>query len=359
MDDPVLFYEPEDEFGYLSNFAEYSINIDGESWKSTEHFYQTNKFIEPEIRNRIKDARDPAEAFRLSRKFQNHIRADWEDSKYEIMQRAIHEKFTQHPRLAFLLLNTEGNEIKEHSHKDSYWGDGGDGHGKNNLGKIIMQTRDSLAKIKPYNLVRYVDSSKLPTEWGDFTLHGFKELSNNQEHVALTLNNWDVESSVLTRLHSECLTGDAFASMRCDCGYQLRKAMELIAKQGEGLLLYLRQEGRGIGLLNKIRAYHLQDDGCDTIEANENLGLKADMRHYDFVEGMLLFLGVKKIRLLTNNPKKIDAFTGTKVEITERVPMVEGVNPHNYFYLETKARKMGHKIDISKEGRRFRPQCLS
>ncbi|WP_246119291.1 GTP cyclohydrolase II [Aliikangiella coralliicola] len=217
-----------------------------------------------------------------------------------------------------------------------------------------MEAREFLKEIRPYNLIRYVDSSILPTEWGTFALHGFVEPENQQEHVALTLGKWTADSAVLTRLHSECLTGDAFASMRCDCGYQLRKSLELIAKQGSGVLLYLRQEGRGIGLLNKIKAYHLQDDGDDTIEANLNLGLAADMRYYDFVEGMLSYLNVKKIRLLTNNPEKINALNNCNIEITERVPMVEGINPYNFNYVETKAMKMGHKIDIGPEGQRFR-----
>ena len=354
MIDPVLFYEPDGPYGFLSNFAPYGILIDDEKWSSTEHYYQSSKFLDTQYRDEIKYSGSPDEAFKLSRIFAEHVREDWDEIKFSVMKKAIEEKFSQHPKLAFLLLNTEDHELREHSHKDAYWGDGGDGNGENKLGLILMETRESLKTQKPFSLVRYVDSSQLPTEWGTFNLHGFQETKTQQEHVALTLGDWSQDTAVLTRMHSECLTGDAFASMRCDCGYQLRKSLELIAKQGAGVLLYLRQEGRGIGLLNKIKAYHLQDDGCDTIEANLNLGLEADARYYEFVEGILNYLNVKKIRLLTNNVDKINALKKFDIEITERVPMIEGINPHNFDYVDTKARKMGHKINISLERQRFR-----
>ncbi|MCW8879595.1 MAG: GTP cyclohydrolase II [Kangiellaceae bacterium] len=351
---PVLFYEPDGPYGFLSNFATYPITVDGEKWASTEHYYQSKKFVETQYSDQIKFAGSPDEAFKLSRVFVDQVRDDWDTIKFSVMKKAIIEKFSQHPKLAFLLLNTEEHELREHSHKDSYWGDGGDGNGLNKLGIILMEVREHLEKLEPYSLIRYVDSSKLPTEWGTFNIHGFFETATQKEHVALTLGEWSPESAVLTRMHSECLTGDAFASMRCDCGYQLRKSLELIAKEGSGVLLYLRQEGRGIGLLNKIKAYHLQDDGCDTIEANLNLGLEADMRRYDFVEGMLSFFGIRKIRLLTNNTDKINSLKKVNIDISERVPMVEGINPYNFDYVDTKARKMGHKIDMALERHRFR-----
>jgi GTP cyclohydrolase II len=156
----------------------------------------------------------------------------------------------------------------------------------------------------------------------------------------------DINASepVLARAHSECLTGDALFSMRCDCGYQLEEALSSIAKAGRGVLLYLRQEGRGIGLLNKIKAYNLQDQGADTVEANERLGFGADLRQYDMCQPMLEHLGVKTIRLMTNNPRKVKALSEAGVHILERVAIEVGRNPHNDGYLNTKASKLGHYL---------------
>jgi GTP cyclohydrolase II len=197
--------------------------------------------------------------------------------------------------------------------------------------------------------IRYIESSRLPTAWGVFTIHGFEDDQSGQEHVALTLgdvaNNISGAEPVLTRIHSECLTGDALFSLRCDCGSQLKAAMEQIAKQGRGVLLYLRQEGRGIGLINKIKAYHLQDSGADTVEANEQLGFGADMRDYSMIEPMLEHLKVSRIRLLTNNPRKVKALEQMGFQVSERIPLQTGKNPHNVAYLATKAGKLGHLFD--------------
>lgn len=190
--------------------------------------------------------------------------------------------------------------------------------------------------------IRYVASSKLPTPFGVFTMHGFEETATGKEHVALTMGDIDSGEPVLARAHSECLTGDALYSMRCDCGYQLEAAMNAVAEAGRGVILYLRQEGRGIGLLNKIRAYNLQDQGADTVEANEQLGFGADMRDYSMCEPMLTHLGIKAIRLMTNNPRKVKALSDAGVDVSERVPLQVGRNPHNDAYLATKASKLGH-----------------
>lgn len=197
----------------------------------------------------------------------------------------------------------------------------------------------------PAEWVRLVDSCDLPTRWGAFRLHGFVDLRNGQEHVALALGDLAGSGPVLARVHSECLTGDAFGSRRCDCGAQLEAAMERIAAEGRGVILYMRQEGRGIGLLNKIRAYHLQDDGADTVQANQALGFAPDLRSYELVAPMLGRLGVQAVRLMTNNPRKVDALQAAGVPVAERLPIRVGRNPANQGYLETKRSKLGHLLD--------------
>jgi len=190
--------------------------------------------------------------------------------------------------------------------------------------------------------VRFIETCRLPTPFAVFDMHGFEEVESGQEHVVLTLGDINSGQPVLARTHSECLTGDALFSMRCDCGYQLEQAMQSIAKEGRGVLLYLRQEGRGIGLLNKIRAYQLQDQGADTVEANEKLGFAADLRDYTVCYDMLSHLGIKSLRLMTNNPRKVKALTAGGVDVVERIPIEVGRNPHNDSYLSTKASKLGH-----------------
>ena len=192
--------------------------------------------------------------------------------------------------------------------------------------------------------VTLVAKSKLPTPWGTFTLVGFQETGTGKDHAALVMGDITGDEPVLGRIHSECLTGDALFSLRCDCGFQLQAALENIAKAGRGVLLYVRQEGRGIGLLNKIRAYHLQDQGADTVEANVALGFAADMRDYTICADMLKALEVKSLRLMTNNPRKMKAMESFGIQVAERVPLQEGRNPHNEFYLSTKANKLDHLL---------------
>ncbi|MFO7704011.1 MAG: GTP cyclohydrolase II [Halopseudomonas sp.] len=192
--------------------------------------------------------------------------------------------------------------------------------------------------------VTFVASSKLPTRWGTFTMHGFLEQGTGKEHVVLTMGDVADGQPVLGRMHSECLTGDALFSLRCDCGFQLEAAFQAIAEEGRGVLLYLRQEGRGIGLMNKIRAYHLQDGGADTVEANEQLGFGADQRDYAICQPMLAHLGITSLKLLTNNPRKVKALESYGLTVTERLPLEFGLNPHNSKYLATKAGKLGHML---------------
>ena len=192
--------------------------------------------------------------------------------------------------------------------------------------------------------VVFVAASQLPTPFAVFTMHGFLDEESGKEHVALTLGDVADGQPVLGRLHSECLTGDALFSQRCDCGSQLEAALQAIAREGRGVLLYLRQEGRGIGLLNKIRAYELQDGGADTVEANERLGFAADQRDYAICLPMLEHVGVHSLRLMTNNPRKVKALTDMGITVAERVPLHTGQNPHNKLYLATKANKLGHMM---------------
>ena len=188
------------------------------------------------------------------------------------------------------------------------------------------------------------ESAKLPTEFGEFTITAFRTKVDTFEHLALVYGDVRGKKDVLVRVHSECLTGDVFASRRCDCGSQLHAAMRQIAANGSGVLVYLRQEGRGIGIFNKIHAYKLQDEGCDTVEANERLGFPDDLREYGIGVQILLDLGVKSVRLLTNNPKKLVGLSGYGMEVSERVPIVIPPNADNAFYLETKKVRMDHMI---------------
>ncbi|MHB0774788.1 GTP cyclohydrolase II [Halomonas sp. WWR20] len=192
--------------------------------------------------------------------------------------------------------------------------------------------------------IRFIAASQLPMPWATFTMHGFEDEATGKDHIALTLGDVSTDEPVLARVHSECLTGDALFSLRCDCGYQLQEALKRIAAEGRGVLLYMRQEGRGIGLLNKIRAYHLQDQGADTVEANERLGFGADLRRYDLCVPMLEHLGIPSLKLMTNNPRKVEALTRDGVRIVERQPITTGRNPHNEHYLATKAGKLGHMM---------------
>lgn len=194
--------------------------------------------------------------------------------------------------------------------------------------------------------VVFVASSLLPTPFAVFKMHGFLDEKTGIEHVALTLGDVTTADPVLGRVHSECLTGDALFSLRCDCGFQLEAALRTIAQEGRGILLYLRQEGRGIGLLNKIRAYALQDQGADTVEANEQLGFPADMRTYEMCLPMIQHLGIQSLRLMTNNPKKINALRSLGITIAGRTPIEYGENKYNAYYLATKADKMGHLLGL-------------
>ena len=206
-------------------------------------------------------------------------------------------------------------------------------------------------RIKNESLIERVVDVKMPTTYGDFQLFAFKEINTDQEHLALVKGTWEKDEAVLVRVHSSCITGDIFGSCRCDCGPQLHKAMEMIEAEGKGVIIYMNQEGRGIGLMNKLKAYKLQEEGYDTLEANIKLGFKGDERDYGIGAQMIRNLGVTKMRLMSNNPTKRTGLTGYGLEIIENVPLEIESNIHNELYLQTKRDKMGHvlKMDDTSE----------
>jgi 3,4-dihydroxy 2-butanone 4-phosphate synthase/GTP cyclohydrolase II len=201
-------------------------------------------------------------------------------------------------------------------------------------------------RIKNESLIERVVDVKMPTTYGDFQLFAFKEINTDQEHLALVKGTWEKDEAVLVRVHSSCITGDIFGSCRCDCGPQLHKAMEMIEAEGKGVIIYMNQEGRGIGLMNKLKAYKLQEEGYDTLEANIKLGFKGDERDYGIGAQMIRNLGVTKMRLMSNNPTKRTGLTGYGLEIIENVSLEIKSNIHNELYLQTKRDKMGHILKM-------------
>ncbi|MBQ5655689.1 MAG: GTP cyclohydrolase II, partial [Bacteroidaceae bacterium] len=212
-------------------------------------------------------------------------------------------------------------------------------------GMKIITIKDLIAyRLKQESLVERGVEADLPTEFGHFRIIPFRQKSNGLEHIAIFKGEWKPEDPVLVRMHSSCMTGDIFASKRCDCGEQLHQAMQMIDKEGKGVIVYLQQEGRGIGLMNKIAAYKLQEQGDDTVEANIHLGFKADERDYGVGAQILRELGIGKIRLISNNPVKRVGLEGYGLDIVENVPVIITPNEYNRRYLETKKLRMGHKL---------------
>jgi 3,4-dihydroxy 2-butanone 4-phosphate synthase/GTP cyclohydrolase II len=217
------------------------------------------------------------------------------------------------------------------------------------LGLGLVTVRDIIAyRHRKEKLVRRASSARLPTRWGTFQIILYEPLVESSPYVALVYGGIDPEKPILVRVHSACLTGEVFGSLRCDCAGQLQRAMELIAREGSGVIVYiLGHEGRGIGFPEKIAAYHLQDEGADTVEANERLGLPPDKREYGLGAQVLHDLGVRRMRLLTNNPQKLVALAGYDLEIVERVPIEVQPNPENVSYLRTKVEKLGHELHLA------------
>jgi len=211
----------------------------------------------------------------------------------------------------------------------------------------IVSIKDLISyRLKFDSLIKKQVTVSLPTETGDFQLSAYLQVSTGQEHLALIKGSWTQDESVLVRVHSSCMTGDIFGSCRCDCGPQLKKAMEMVEKEGKGVILYMNQEGRGIGLLNKLKAYKLQEEGLDTVEANLKLGFAMDERDYGVGAQILRDCGVSKIRLMSNNPRKRAGLIGYGLEIIETVPLEISSNRHNAFYLQTKKNKLGHSLEL-------------
>lgn len=200
-------------------------------------------------------------------------------------------------------------------------------------------------RIKRDSLIEEIVRVDMPTRYGDFKLVAFKEKNSVNEHLALIKGEWEKDEPVLTRVHSSCFTGDILGSLRCDCGEQLHKAMEMVQKEGKGVILYMNQEGRGIGLLNKLKAYRLQEEGMDTVEANLHLGFQMDQRDYGVGAQILRSLGITKLRLMSNNPRKRVGLVGYGLEIVENIPIQIHPNPHNEKYLQTKKEKLGHELN--------------
>lgn len=212
----------------------------------------------------------------------------------------------------------------------------------------VVAIKDLIAyRIKNETLIEREIEVNMPTEYGEFRLVAYKQTTNDQEHLALVKGHWQADEPVLVRVHSSCVTGDIFGSCRCDCGPQLHAAMQMVERQGKGVIVYMNQEGRGIGLLNKLKAYKLQENGMDTVDANLALGFQMDQRDYGIGAQILRDLGVSKMRLMTNNPKKRTGLVGYGLEIVENVPIEVASNPHNEGYLLTKKLKMGHNLKLN------------
>lgn len=215
------------------------------------------------------------------------------------------------------------------------------------FGLKMITIKDLIAyRLKHETLIEKNVTVKMPTTWGDFELTAYKQITTGEEHIALVKGEWIDEEPVLVRVHSSCLTGDVFGSCRCDCGPQLHKAMEMIEKEGKGVIIYMNQEGRGIGLLNKLKAYKLQEEGKDTVEANLELGFQPDERDYGVGAQILRDLNISKMKLMTNNPTKRAGLIGYDLEIVENVAVEISSNEHNEFYLSTKKNKMGHDLKM-------------
>lgn len=338
-------------FAFLSNFHPVPIAMDGLVYPSVEHAYQAAKTLNLSTRAQIQNAPTPELAKAIGRAHQD--RPHWEEIKVDVMRALVEHKFTD-PELRARLLATGSLELVEgNTWRDEFWGVSA-GRGQNMLGLILMAIRSRAqrddtggepAALQVRGAVERAAQARIPTPHGIFTAWGYRDVLLGGEQLALTYGEVFGREDVLIRVHSECVTGEALGSLRCDCGPQLDAAMEAVAAAGTGVIVYLRgHEGRGIGLLPKLRAYALQDAGFDTVDANTVLGLPADGRSYQIAAQILIDLGITSVRLLSNNPGKAHSLARHGVMVTEQVPLIVGTNGHNLNYLGTKRDRMGHQL---------------
>jgi GTP cyclohydrolase II len=336
----LYFYEPYEQLGFLSNFFPCRILFDGKLWKSTEHIYQASKFNDPKVQEDVRQIELPRDAFLFSRENQKHIRVDWEAVKLEMMFNILMEKFIQNNHLREELLFCNGYFV-ENSQKDYFWGIGEDGNGENNLGKLLSKVKEAILSFTKE--VGEFAHTIIPVKEKLHSIFAFRDVYEHFIYYNYIRSFENKPSTV--RIHSECVTGDLLGSDKCDCGEQLNLALNEFNSDKPMLLTYLRQEGRGIGLVNKIRAYENQWNGADTIDANIKIGLPEDCRNYKNAILAMKFLGVKQAYLMTNNPKKIEAFNDSSIEILKRIEMKPKLNKSNREYINTKIKRMGHLIN--------------
>jgi GTP cyclohydrolase II len=351
--DPAVIDHFSGRWAFLSNYFLAVVHLDGLKYPSVEHAYQAAKTHNPDIRTLIAETPDPDEAKRLGR---CHLdRKDWEETKVAVMRVLVEEKFRDRKLLELLLSTGTAELVEGNDWGDEFWGRCQD-RGENYMGLILMAIRlraqrdtrnsENGLGVRPATAkVGRAAHASIPTAHGVFTAWACRVGSAQSDHLALTIGQVRDQENVLVRVHSECLTGEAFGSLRCDCGAQLDAALELIAKAGTGAVLHLRgHEGRGIGLLAKVRAYALQDAGFDTVDANCAMGFPVDSREYLAAAQMLSYLGVRSVRLLSNNPAKSAALTALGIKVTEQIPLGVAANPYDLRYLITKRDRMGHNL---------------
>lgn len=340
----------------LSNLYPRTIQLQQTYWPSVEHYYQAQRFSDPQTQAIIRQALTPAAARTLGKTCTAQTRVNWSQTRNDVMYKALYAKFKQNKDLKQYLLATGEAELQYIALNDTYWGTGANGRGHNHLGQLLIKLRQKLRLIETLRAQAEIDTPWMsiqkevwvPTAYGTLCFNIYMD-NKGKEHLAIRFGEITPEQPVITRIHSECITGDLFKSFKCDCGDQLEHAlhtMQQAAEQGTGgLLLYMRDEGRGIGLGNKLRAYQYQAAGLDTNEANEVLGLPADARTYQLPAAILKDLGITQVRLMTNNPEKIQGLENAGIAVI-RQKMHSSENPHNAHYLHTKNQQMGHDITI-------------
>ena len=356
ISDTLVFQDNADTYYEFSNMYPRTIKINGQYWPSAEHYYQAQQFQQAQDQQAIRRARTPEAARALGHASTAETVPDWEAIKVEAMRRAVYEKFKQNDDLQALLLATGEVDIQYQTSTDPFWGMTSAGLGDNILGTVLMDVRKKLQifehmRIQAQNATPWMSIQKdvlVPTDYGDLRFNVYMD-HKGKEHVAIVFGEITPGRPVITRIHSECLTGDLFKSLKCDCGEQLESAlrtMQQAAEQGTGgVLLYMRDEGRGIGLGNKLRAYKFQEQGLDTREANEVLGLPVDARSYHLPARILQAMGITQVQLITNNPDKIRGLEAEGIQVI-RETIKSPKNPYNAGYIATKNNNMGHDITV-------------